>query len=467
VITGNLAALRAFPHRPRGDVPAVQPPAVVPYDCAAQFELTGRPGHVHEDVINIAPDAEFVATAIGYGFDEERGRELTINLGTQPAPFALRDVQLGELPPEALIEGFRVNPEVAPLAIVNDEFSASSLPVDYANRALQRVRPVRSVTFMVSLIDSSSGRELQAQAEHSLAALGSAKGERPFRPLARPCAFMPRSTIRVQVEERSYDTRGTLFVVLFGYKMLAARGCTEPVAREFARGIATRASRPGFPEPVIPFDYVVSVELSGRRGERHDEEVPISTDGGFVATAMSYGLAVDDGEIALRWQDLRRYTVPAIRTFLDAAAGANPTLDLALLPLSVFPAAALCDGIRIKPEMVRLAFARPTMLATQPRGIIECLFETLNRPEDVSFRYALYDTGSPGSGDWQNMPIHSLAGLGAAGGERPFKQFASPMVLLPRSTIRVGIEERSGRGTLFLVFQGYKYYGAPLQGARP
>jgi hypothetical protein len=33
------------------------------------------------------------------------------------------------------------------------------------------------------------------------------------------------------------------------------------------------------------------------------------------------------------------------------------------------------------------------------------------------------------------------------------------MIFLPRSTIRVTIEEHFGRGTLFCVFQGYKVPG--------
>ena len=86
------------------------------------------------------------------------------------------------------------------------------------------------------------------------------------------------------------------------------------------------------------------------------------------------------------------------------------------------------------------------------------LFERLNRPEDVSFRYTIFDSGR--GRELQNQPFHNIAGLGIASGERPFKRLARPMVFLPRSTIRVRIEERFGRGTLFIVFQGYKILGA-------
>ena len=48
--------------------------AIIPFDYAARFELTGEPGRVVEDVISVSPEGVFVAVAIGYGFDEDRAR---------------------------------------------------------------------------------------------------------------------------------------------------------------------------------------------------------------------------------------------------------------------------------------------------------------------------------------------------------------------------------------------------------
>ncbi len=47
---------------------------VMPFDHAATFELKGIPGNIVQDVINISTDGAFVAVAIGYGFEEVRGR---------------------------------------------------------------------------------------------------------------------------------------------------------------------------------------------------------------------------------------------------------------------------------------------------------------------------------------------------------------------------------------------------------
>jgi hypothetical protein len=56
----------------------------------------------------------------------------------------------------------------------------------------------------------------------------------------------------------------------------------------------------------------------------------------------------------------------------------------------------------------------------------------------------------------QNRPVDNIAGMGTASGERPFRILHKPMMFLPRSTIRVQVKEISGRGRLFIVFQGYK-----------
>ena len=56
----------------------------------------------------------------------------------------------------------------------------------------------------------------------------------------------------------------------------------------------------------------------------------------------------------------------------------------------------------------------------------------------------------------QNRPLHNIGGLGSADGRRPFKHLARPLELEPRSVLRVTIEERVGRGRLYIVFQGFK-----------
>jgi hypothetical protein len=79
------------------------------------------------------------------------------------------------------------------------------LPVVDDPRMLAQCLVVRlcGIDFKHSIVDSGTGRELQNQPIHNIAGLGEATGDRPFRPLAKPMLFPPRSTIRIEVEEIS------------------------------------------------------------------------------------------------------------------------------------------------------------------------------------------------------------------------------------------------------------------------
>ena len=135
----------------------------IPYDYVAKFTLKGQRGNRVQDVINISIEGGFVAVAIGYSFISPRPTD---------GPSIVRD---------------------------------------------------REIDFTYSIVDSGSGRELQNRPIHNIAGLGEASGRRPFRPLAKPMLFMPRSTIRIEVEEISEGAihkNAELFIVLHGYKIL-------------------------------------------------------------------------------------------------------------------------------------------------------------------------------------------------------------------------------------------------------
>jgi hypothetical protein len=547
---------QVVPGASRG-VPSPTPSAasIIPYDYAATFVLTGRPGNVVQDVINISPEGVFVAVAIGYGLEEERGRSIQVfgeaAYGTAPVVLP-GDITLGNIPAEALIEGFRVNPRFAPFIFRTEpaeEFSdqpVSDSLVSPSNQQpgfFERLKAPEDISFLFSIVDSASGRELQDEPIHNLASLGKSNGERPFRLLAQPLSFLPRSTMRLQIIEQSEGVRGTLFIVLYGYKMYGAAGCPEPVIRSQWGSPPYPMETNGNPSArVIPFDYVATVQLAGLPGNRVESEISVNVEGGFVATAIGYGLAAEERDIRIqrpaaieglvtqgtvtstpvpnatvrvrnvatglshevitessgpsvgRYQDLLfppgewelevRTPVSIGPTTIRVEAGVTTiinlhpsvpivptvsgpitTIDLSRLPLRLFPPDALRDGFRIRPNFVRLAFANNGNLATAlPIELADKPFERLNRPEDVSFRYTILDSAR--GREIQNQLIHNIAGLGIANGDRPFKKFARPMIFLPRSTIRVTVQEHFGRGTLFLVFQGYKILGASPMGGR-
>jgi hypothetical protein len=426
---------------------------VIPYDYGAIFPISGRPGNVVQSVINIAPDSVFVAVAVGYGFEEDRGRALRFAPASQldlpSGTVRPGNIKLGELPASALIEGFRVDPRSEHLVFgENGEFTDSPLPDTLVSTGtlFQQVRAPAEISFLFSILDSGTGRELQDQPAHNIASLGKSNGERPFRLLAQTITFQPRSTIRLQIIERSQGVQGNLFVVLYGYQVVGSSGCPEAVARRLTGSPVCPTETIGSPSArVIPFDYVTTFQLTGRPQNQLESEVTVNAEGGFVATSIGYGLLVEEREVAI---DKGRLS------------GIGGRFSLASVKLRFFAESALRDGIRIRADRVRLAFNDNGNLADGlPFEMADELFERLNRPEDVSFRYTIFDSGR--GRELQNQPLHNVAGLGIADGDRPFKKLARSMIFQPRSTIRVRVEERFGRGTLFIVLQGYKFLSVP------
>jgi len=427
------------------------PPEIIPYDHAARFELTGRPGTVLQDVINIGADGPFVAVAVGYGLRRERTSPLPIFKGASGAVVP-GDITLGALPVQALVQGFCLNPRSQNIVFAGDgeqqQYSTEAVSQDLANKCLELIQPRTDLSFFLSVIDSSSGRELQDQPVHSLASLGNSRGERPFRPLAQPISFLPRSTLRVQIIEQTPDVRGSLFVVFYGYRLLVDSACREGAAE--ALTAAARASVGVADARVIPFDYVAKVLLTGRPGNLLDDEVTVNADSAFVATAVGYGLVAEDERVRILPEDARAAQVPA--------AGNNPQqVDMSKVPLRAIAPGALRDGVRVRPEYVRFVFNFGRRLQKVPADLADVVLERLNRPEDVSFLYGFADTGV--GRDWQNRRIHNVAGLGIANGRRPFKALPRPRVFPPRSTLRVSVEEHSGSGVLYFAFHGYKVLG--------
>jgi hypothetical protein len=180
----------------------------IPFDHVAIFNLQGRRGNRVQDVINISTEGAFVAVSIGYSFI--------------PALPIIKNRDAANITP--------LNPIIDPFIDEGGEGGTVSSDEEERQRqlllqSLFQCFQVRlcGIDFKYSVVDSGSGRELQNQPIHNLAGLGKADGDRPFRPLAKPMVFVPRSTIRIEVEEISEGPiypGAQLFIVLHGYKML-------------------------------------------------------------------------------------------------------------------------------------------------------------------------------------------------------------------------------------------------------
>src|SRR5262245_40021962 len=224
-----------------------------------------------------------------------------------------------------------------------------------------------------------------------------------------------------------------------------------PPLRSAPRASATAAAK------TIPFDYVFQFTLLGQRGNKTQDVVEISTEGIFVALSVGYSLVRDELKTP-------RAFGPVIET-TDIVFTATDNRPLADITLGEIAAglekigADLTLGFRLNPAAANL-LTSGLPLNQLSEGTINRLFETgRDAAEEVSFLYAL-DVGNTGR-EYQNKPIHNIAGLGIANGDRPFRPFAKPIMFEARSFVRIQVEELSGPpGTLFIVLQGYKLLGA-------
>jgi hypothetical protein len=241
MLYGEAVAQTGASTRPEPDARSLTaaPPAVkeIPYDYVARFVLTGVSSRRVQDVINISTEGAFVAVAVGYSFIPAPLGDLAVSVKLfTDGPLTIETIE---------VDGRDVTNDVllgVPLHLLASLFpvprpppSATTAPnpqLALLLRSMVRGALVRrcGIDFRYSIVDSGSGRELQNQPIHNIAGLGEAGGNRPFRPLPKPALFMPRSTIRIEVEEVSEGplyANAQLFLVLHGYKMLGY-GTTVP-----------------------------------------------------------------------------------------------------------------------------------------------------------------------------------------------------------------------------------------------
>lgn len=193
----------------------------------------------------------------------------------------------------------------------------------------------------------------------------------------------------------------------------------------------------------IPYDYVATFRLEGVAGRRVQDVITVSTEGTFVAVAIAYSF-IPKRQFAL---GITISGSPPV-ILIDPPSPLSTPLPFAGVPLGLLQALPQSEFIG-SPSGAEL-LAR-TMVLARLRNVC-----------GLDFKYSLVDSGS--GRELQNQPIHNIAGLGAADGDRPFRPFARPAFFAPRSTIRIEVEEVSEGSlyrdaVLFIVLQGYKRLG--------
>lgn len=230
----------------------------IPFDYTFNFELDGRPDNVLKSIITVSVEATFVAVAIGYGVIPIN---TPIRFGAEPTiPTGFRDLKFddllkslrtqiaktasflrGEGGPEAAFKiGFRLNPEVAERALLGIDDPSAKLDASILEKLFQVVgAPPEQIQFLYALFDEGTGREFQSEPILNTAGLGAADGNRPFRYFPQPISFAPRSSIRMEVTEKS-DFQAELHVSLIGYKVLGEAGTPTELMRRRARTLRRR-----------------------------------------------------------------------------------------------------------------------------------------------------------------------------------------------------------------------------------
>lgn len=227
----------------------------IPFDYTFKFDLRGEPNRTHRSVVTVSVESSFTAVSVGYGVipmvtpiifgpspqiviqDKLVSlRNLNFNhlLNALQSSAANNSVFRSETGTEvALNAGIRLNPQFAELALLDS--GNGRLPGDVWQSLFQVVSaPSGEIQFLYALFDDGSGREFQSEPLLNTAGLGISNGDRPFRYFARPITFAPRSTIRMEVTEKS-DFQGELHVSLHGYKVLGTPGTPTAANRRLRR----------------------------------------------------------------------------------------------------------------------------------------------------------------------------------------------------------------------------------------
>ena len=222
---------------------------------------------------------------------------------------------------------------------------------------------------------------------------------------------------------------------------------------------------------IVPFDQLITFDLTGKRDNVLIKVLTISIEGHFVATAMSYSvLPLPEEKIEFgpniesedSPRDLSQFT------FTGLIEGFRVSMDLRNVPLAKraqLEHDLLRNGFQLNPRHPRFAGLNLSDCGAaevlQPDDETNSrLFQTVAFPlqEEVSFLYSIIDNAT--GREFQSEAIHNVAGLGRADGDRPFRFFTEPIIFAPRSVIRVQITEISGNSRLYFVLQGYKVLGA-------
>jgi hypothetical protein len=413
----------------------------IPFDYGFQFALKGVPHNKVQDVVEISMQGVFVAVAVGYSLvpDEKKTPRTfppVIDQQTTPSNPVLVPFFPSTFPTDQF-NGFLVagtpDSEITILGPTNT-LANIILPLTSPSGATQNTSRIGAdgtvVVKLVTPVTVGSIFRVWDKTNNLL----SETFEVNF-PLTTPGIGPHHVTRRLpSAGETSVDVYGlpgdTVSVFLL-------KSTADTVSRVKRKETAPNGT-------VTEFDTFILAEDKISFGQRT----------GRAPVTLDQPLAPGDVLLVRTEQDgidpFSMFTVPRPRF---------STLTLGALAAGLESVGTdLSCGFRPNPNVVSLLTADIPLDKLTP-GTLDKAFESCCLGADeVSFLYSI-DVVSTGR-ELQNKAIHNVAGLGIANGDRPFRPFAKPISLAPRSSIRIQIEEISGPpGTLHIVLQGYKMLG--------
>ena len=409
---------RAVPQR--GAVRTNAPPAVktIPFDYVFQFSLLGQRGNKVQDVVEISTEGVFVALSVGYSLvlDEKgvaRAFQPVIDQNTiLRSPSLVPFFSIPNLT-KLFITG-TPDADIEVLLLATTPASVASGRIGSDGNLFLDLTPALQQQSQILVWDRTNNLFSQ------LFEIGSNFTVAPSTPMIGPDPVTKKLPAAGDDRLHIYGSQlSSVDLTLFksdGSKQILKTGISLNESFTFATGATANGSLVTLGSRLSPGDlFVVRLSSQGTLGVR------------FSA-----------------------FAVPRVRL-------SNITLGALAAGLEN-SGADLTRGFRLNPAADSLLAAN-LAIDQVAAGALGRIFETgAVAAEEVSFLYSLDVSGT--GREYQSKPIHNIAGLGIANGDRPFRPFAKPVMFEPKTSVRIQVEELSGpAGTLSIVLQGYKMLG--------
>jgi hypothetical protein len=422
---------KAVPQRGAARPNAAAAVKTIPFDYVFQFALQGKRGNKTQDVVEISTEGLFVALSVGYSLvvDEKsvvRTFQPVINQNTILRSPSLVPFLSSNSLTKLFITG-TPDAEIAVLLLATPPVTPIIDPISSLPAIVTRGRIGSDGTVLLDLTPAIPPQSQILVWDRTnnlfspLFEIGSVPNGTPSTPMIGPDPVTKKLPAAGNDHVHIYGSQGTsVDLTLF------KSDGSKPIEKI---GIQLNKS----------FDFATGASASGSQVTLDSSRLSL---GDLLIVGLSPG-----GSLGVRFS---AFAVPRVRL-------SNITLGALTAGLEK-SGADLTRGFRLDPDAAGLV-AADLPIDQISAGTLGRIFETgCVAAEEASFLYSL-DVGGTGR-EYQSKPIHNIAGLGIANGDRPFRPFAKPVMFEPRSSVRIQVEELSGPpGTLFIVLQGYKMLG--------